>query len=272
MIVLHHAYNSVCSQKVRLALFEKGVEWQGEILDLSKGEQFHPAYMRMNSNAVVPTLVHEGRVVIESTVINEYIDDAFDGPSLRPASAHDRALMRLWTKQPDEGVHVSVNTLSFAIALRLPVLKMTAEQREARINRIPDPVRRDKMREMVERGIDSPLVDSALARFEKLFGDMEAQLAQSHWLAGDTYSLADIGTAPYVHRMDRLGLSPMWSRRRPRVTDWLARLRTRSAHHQAFAKYELPEHLKLMADGGAEAWPAIAKKLAARAGAPLPAA
>ncbi len=261
MIVLHHAYNSVCSQKVRLALFEKGVEWQGEILDLSKGEQFRPAYMRMNPNAVVPTLVHDSRVVIESTVINEYIDDAFDGPALRPASAHERALMRLWTKQPDEGVHVTVNTLSFAIALRLPVLRMTPQQREARINGIPDPVRRDKMREMVERGVDSPLVDSALARFERLFGDMEAQLAKTPWLAGDTYSLADIGTAPYVHRLDRLGLSPMWSRRRPRVTDWLARLRARPAHYQAFADYELPEHLKLMADGGTAAWPAIAKKL-----------
>ena len=266
MIVLHHAYNSVCSQKVRLALFEKGIEWAGEILDLSKGEQFRPAYMRMNPNAVVPTLVHDGRVVIESTVINEYIDDAFDGPALRPADPYGRALMRLWTKQPDEGVHVTVNTLSFAIALRLPVLTMTSEQREARINGIPDPARRDKMREMIERGVDSPLVDAALARFDKLFGDMDAQLAKTAWLAGETYSLADIGLAAYVHRIDRLGLSPMWTERRPRLTGWLAQLRARPAHSKAFAEYELPEHLKLMADGGVEAWPAIEKKLlAARA-------
>ena len=261
MIVLHHAYNSVCSQKVRLALFEKGVEWSGEILDLSRGDQFQPAYLRMNPNAVVPTLVHDGRVVIESTVINEYIADAFDGPALRPADPYGRALMRLWTKQPDEGVHVAVNTLSFAIALRLPVLRMAPEQREARINGIPDPVRRDKMREMVERGVESPLVDAALARFDKLFSDMEAQLAETAWLAGEAYSLADIGLAAYVHRIDRLGLSPMWTAGRPRLTGWLARLRARPAHDRAFAAYELPEHLKLMADGGAEAWPAIAKRL-----------
>ena len=261
MVVLYHAHNSVCSQKVRLALFEKGIAWSSEILDLSRGDQFQPAYMHMNPGAVVPTLKHDGRVMIESTVINEYLDEAFDGPVLKPADAYGRALMRLWTKQPDEGVHVTVNTLSFALALRVPVLRMTPEQREARINGIPDPVWRDKMRAMVERGVDSPLVDVALARFDKLFGDMEAQLSKTAWLAGDTYSLADIGLAAYVHRMERLALAPMWTRTRPKLTDWFARLRARPAHRKAFADFELPAHLKLMADGGAEAWPAIEKKL-----------
>ena len=261
MLVLYHAYNSVCSQKVRLALFEKGVDWSGVILNLSQGDQFRPEYIKMNPSAVVPTLKHDGRVVIESSVINEYIDDAFDGPPLKTPDAYGRALTRLWTKQLDEGVHVMVNTLSFAIALRLPVVAMTPSMRESRINGIPDPVRRAKMREMVERGLDSPLVDGALARFDKLFGDMETQLATTSWLAGETYSLADIGLAAYVHRLDRVGLSPMWTRKRPRLTIWYQRLRARPAFDKAFRDFELPEQVTLMTDAGVKAWQVIEKKL-----------
>lgn len=263
MLYLYHGDSSVCSQKVRLALAEKGVQWTGELLNLGKGDQFRPDYVKLNPNAVVPTIRHGDHVIIESTVINEYVDDAFDGPPLKPATPYGRAVMRLWTKIPDEGIHVDVNTLSYAIYLRLPVLKLPPDQQAARIDGIPDPVRREKMREMVTRGVDSPLVDGALQRFDRLFAQMEKRLAVSPWLAGDTYSLADAGLTAYVHRLDLLGLTPMWSRARPALTTWFNRIRERPSFKLAIVDFEPQEKVDGMRDAGRQCASKLEAKLAA---------
>ena len=77
MLVLYHHGSSVCAAKVRFALGEKGIQWQGHYLDILRGDQFAPDYQKLNPKAVVPTLVHDGQVIVESTVINEYIDETF---------------------------------------------------------------------------------------------------------------------------------------------------------------------------------------------------
>ena len=90
MLELYHSVNSVCAQKVRIALAEKGLEYREHLMTL-RGDQFDPAYMKLNPSAVVPTLVHDGRPVIESSVILYYIDEAFPNPpSLMPADPHQR--------------------------------------------------------------------------------------------------------------------------------------------------------------------------------------
>ncbi|MGE3936059.1 MAG: glutathione S-transferase family protein, partial [Rhodospirillaceae bacterium] len=83
MLELYHSGTSVCAAKVRLALAEKQVAWTGHYLDILVGEQFAPAYLKLNPKAVVPTLLHDGFVVRESTVINEYIDETFPATPLR---------------------------------------------------------------------------------------------------------------------------------------------------------------------------------------------
>ena len=103
MIQLYHNDMSSCSQKVRLGLAEKHLDWGSEHLSLRDGDQYEPAYLALNPNGVVPTLVDDGHVIIESQVILEYLDDAYPEPPLRPANATERARMRLWTKQLDEG-------------------------------------------------------------------------------------------------------------------------------------------------------------------------
>jgi len=97
MLKLYHGRTSVCSVKARLALAEKGVEWESQLLTL-QGDQFDPIYVKLNPGAVVPTLVHDGRSIIESTVIMHYVDDAFPGPSLMPEDAASRAKVHLTTK------------------------------------------------------------------------------------------------------------------------------------------------------------------------------
>ena len=84
MLELYHNALSSCSQKVRIVLGEKGLDWKSHDIDL-QGGQHDPEYVTLNPNHVVPTLVHDGRVLIESTLINEYLDDAFPETPLRPA-------------------------------------------------------------------------------------------------------------------------------------------------------------------------------------------
>ena len=94
MIELYHATMSTCAQKVRMVLAEKQLDWQGHVLDLRASDQHQPDYLKLNPNGVVPTLVDDGQVVIESTVICEYLDDAYPEPSLKPEAALERARMR----------------------------------------------------------------------------------------------------------------------------------------------------------------------------------
>jgi len=95
MIALYHNDMSVCAQKVRMTLAENQLQWEGHHLDLRAGDQQKPEYTKLNPNAVVPTLVDNGAMVIESTVICEYLDDAYPESSLRPKDAAARARMRL---------------------------------------------------------------------------------------------------------------------------------------------------------------------------------
>ena len=104
MLILYDFGNSVCCQKVRITLVEKGLTWEARRVDLFKTEQYDPDYLKLNPKGVVPTLVHDGMPVIESTLICEYIDETFPDPPLIPKDPAERARMRLWSKFVDEGL------------------------------------------------------------------------------------------------------------------------------------------------------------------------
>ena len=127
MLELYHHGSSVCAAKVRLALAEKGLEWQGHYIDILKGDQFDPAYIKLNPKAVVPTLVHDGLVLQELTVICEYIDEVFPDSPLKPDDAASRARMRLWTKAIDEILHPMCGEITFACSHRHTVARLGPE-------------------------------------------------------------------------------------------------------------------------------------------------
>ena len=93
MLALYHGRTSVCSLKVRLALAEKALKFDSCLLTL-RGDQFEPHYLKLNPNAVVPTLIHHDSIIIESTVIMHYVDDAFPGSPLMPQDPLARAKVR----------------------------------------------------------------------------------------------------------------------------------------------------------------------------------
>src|SRR5215475_14665570 len=116
MLALYHNDMSLCAQKVRVCLSEKGLEWESRHLVLRAGEHQQPWYRKLNPRAVVPTLVDGDKVVPESNVILEYLEETYPDPRLLPQNPYDRARVRLWTKQLDEDVHdASAAVLSFPL-------------------------------------------------------------------------------------------------------------------------------------------------------------
>jgi glutathione S-transferase len=252
MIELYHNDMSVCAQKVRFALTEKRLSWESHHLNLRAADQQKPEYLKLNPNAVVPTLVDDGKVVIESTVICEYLDDAYPEPPLRPTDAIARAHMRLWTKQLDESVHAATSVISTSIAFRYQKLAIGMEALEAFHRKMPDPVKREKSWENITKGIESRFFGDAIKRYDKLLGDMEEALSRNPWLAGREFSLADIGYAPYITRLDHLQLQFLWDKR-PHVPEWYERLRERRGYAEAFDKWSNASYLSLMKEKGIEA-------------------
>lgn len=237
MLYLYHGNTSVCAIKVRLVLEEKGLDWDGELLDLRRGDQHRPEYLKLNPNGVVPTLVHDGGVLIESTLIIEYLDEAFPDPALMPPDPYRRALARLWMKRIDDYLHAACSTITFAIAFRGGMLRMKPEELEARFQKIPDPAYRERQRLSVKHGLDAPHVAQALLNYDKYIGEMEAQLGRAPYLVGDAYSLADVAATPYVNRAEMLAMDGLWAGRRPHVTSWLKRVRQRPSFDRAVTHY-----------------------------------
>jgi glutathione S-transferase len=224
MLSLYDYGNSVCCQKVRITLREKGLEWSAIKVDLFASEQYDPKYLKLNPKGVVPTLVHDGVPVIESTLICEYLDEKFPDPPLVPIEAAERARMRLWSKLVDEGLFEGVTEISFSAMFRERMKNLPREMRERRFQNIGDPRRRDRYLSTYELGVQSPFVFHAIYAYEKAFLLMEQALTdRGPWLLGKNPTLADINMMPFVARLAYLGLLTAWTSDRPRVNEWWSR-------------------------------------------------
>jgi len=238
MLELYHFGLSVCSQKVRLVLEEKGLPWKSHPVNLMRNEQLRPEYLALNPNGVVPTLVHDGSVVIESSVIVEYLDDAFPEPSLRPAGPLGRARMREWIHWEDEVGLPSVGLLTMQKLLKPAFARRSAEERDH--ERAHHPQRdRARLHALLAEG---DLPESTLRETEeRLVGTldrMEAALRRAPWLAGEAFSLADCTWIPFLDRMELLGMKGTWMEgRRPAVADWLRRGRARPSYEAAIRAF-----------------------------------
>ncbi len=222
-LTLYHSSESTCAQKVRIVMAEKRLPWTQIRLNLRKGDQFNPEYLKLNPKAVVPTLIHDDRVVRESTVIVEYLEDVFPDPALRPDDPFDRSRMRLLVKAFDDEVHPAIGVLSYAIFLRhqMNELKSPAELEE-HFKKVPDPMRRERQQKTHELGLKSPSAKVAILNFNKVIGQLDSALDQGPWLAGETFSLADASAAPYLVRAEALNLSGLW-KKKAAIVQWLER-------------------------------------------------
>lgn len=232
--LLYNAPQSTCSQRVRYALHAKGQAFEERKLDLFAGDQLRPEYLAINPNGVVPALVHDGRNIIDSAVILEYLEDILpDRAPMRPAdpveTARLRAMMRFVDEVPTPAIRVPSYNLAF-----LPHFQSMSE---AEFQALCDskPLRREFLMRMGRTGFPQADMDEAMGRLRRGVERMAGWLAESGgpWIMGPQISLADLSIMPVIVRMDDINLGHLWDDH-PAIGGWLARLQDTPAYEPTY--------------------------------------
>ena len=238
MLELYHAGLTACSKKSRIVLKEKGLEYVSHYLSLSDFQHHDSEYLKLNPNGLVPTLIHEGAVIIESSVINEYLDEVFPEVPLRPADPVGRARVRVWAKLANEALGPNmVMTFSNAGGIGKSARALKGEDLDALIERVPLLERRAVITKITKGGGFSK-AEFAAAREKAGFivDKVEHALANTPYLAGDRYSLADINMVPFMHRYrQRVVPNLVTPEKAPHLCEWLDRILARPAVIDTFA-------------------------------------
>ena len=230
---LFHNDASTCSQKVRICLAEKDVEWVNRHVDLGSGENLTPEFLAINPNGVVPAFVHDGTPIIESTVMCEYVDEVWpDGTSLTPKGAKKRAEMRAWLRYIDEVPSMAVRVPTFQNLLIDRFKAMSEEEYET--FRDSNTLRRDFFMRLNRTGFSDEEYENSLMQLRATVERMETALVkEGPWIVGEQFTIADICMAPLFQRMEDLGMSEMWENA-PHVANWFAAIRARPSYDIAY--------------------------------------
>jgi glutathione S-transferase len=232
-ITLYDYHGSPCARRVRIVLLEKGLPWTTRLVDLTKMEQKRPEYVRLNPNGVVPTLVHGERVIYESNVITEYLDDVFPTPPLYPRDPWERAQAKMWQAW-ELAMAKEYRPLMYLRVIgpydRLrPKAEVMAEARRS----TDDPAHLD----WVSRVYDGTAVSDEEARhLESLLiqrlDHLERALDGKEFLVAGHFSIADLSVFPRVAMYPLVQL-PIDPRRYAHLTAWMQRVGQRPSIMQS---------------------------------------
>ncbi len=196
-------------------------------VNLRTNENLSPSYLALNPNGVVPTLVHDGNVILDSSVICEYLDEVFPDPPLAPRDPVGRAHMRKWLRFLEEVPTVAIRAPTFQMALApfrgVDPEKFRTEHADVR------PLRKHFYRRMGPHGFSQADIEASLDQLDLTVRRMDEALAKGPWLMGERFTLADIVVTPTIDRLDDLGLADMWAAH-PRVADWYRRIKARPSY------------------------------------------
>ncbi|PHR82768.1 MAG: glutathione S-transferase [Colwellia sp.] len=249
MLELYTNPMSPCAQKVRIVLAEKGLDWTKHHVDLSQKENLEPQYLKLNPLGVVPTLVHDNKPIIESSIICEYLNDTFPENNLKPEDTYEISKMRYWMKHVDNKLHPSCGALQWPLIMRPSLMEKTEEERQTLLDKIPEKPRRERQKRLVKFGLDAPDVVDSVITYRKTILDMEAALKQQKWIVSNNFCLADICLAPYFQTILQFGWTKMYEDC-PHVFNWFLRCRERASYQNAVANdFSLAVQADLLAKG-----------------------
>jgi glutathione S-transferase len=236
MLTLYSFGPGANSLKPTLALYEKGLPFAHRLLDPAKFEHHSDWYKAINPRGQVPALDDGGRIVTESTVIGEYLEDAHPTEvRLRPDDPYDRAMMRVWTKWVDEYFCWCVSTIGWHRGVRHIAQSLGDDEFEAHLENIPLPEQKLKWRRARE-GFPQDLLDEEMRKIGISVRRLDDHLADNEWLAGGIYSLADIGNFAIANGMEK-GFAELVNREdTPHLVRWIEQINARPRVQEMFAR------------------------------------
>ena len=240
MLKLYHAEPGANSLKCLIPLKEKALAFESVYVDLHKFAQHESWFLAINPEGQVPALVHDGAVITQSSVINEYLEDAFaDAPPLRPADPVGRARMRYWNKFIDEHVMNYVSMHGWHRFVGALARSIEQGQFEKLVERIPLHEQREKWR-TARSGFSATDLANATRKIVLALDKVEDQLSRTPWLAGDSYTLADINFFAHCGLYaNRMFPDLTDETKHPRLSKWRDTVAARAGVKAALA---MPDH------------------------------
>ena len=235
MLTLYSFGPGANSLKPLLALYEKGLEFTPRFVDPTRFEHHEDWFKKINPRGQVPALDHDGHIITESTVICEYLEDAFpDAPALRPRDPVAIAEMRVWTKWVDEYFCWCVSTLGWERMIGPMARKLSDAEFEDKVARIPVAEQRVKWRN-ARAGFPKEVLEEEMRKVRFSVDRLEARLATSEWLAGDTYTLADICNFAIANGMEKGFAELVNPDDTPHLIRWIGQINARPKVQAMFA-------------------------------------
>jgi glutathione S-transferase len=246
---LYFAAQSNCSSRVRLQLAEKGLSWTGHHFDLLKRQTIDPAYFAINPRGLVPTLVHDGKVIIESGDIMLYLEEQFPEPGFAPENPADRSVMEDWVRRSHQQHVAAVKTYAY-IKMNARLAAKTPEEVELYYKLQKDQEMIDFHSKHDLPGASFSAEDElrAIATIESTLAEMKRRIEATGWLAGLDYSLADMAWATSWRTWERARY-PL--ERHPVVRDWFERIEARPAWQEIAKLWSDPPQQRIQQMGPA---------------------
>ena len=227
-IHLLHFSNSSCSQKTRIFLNLKGIDWVSHSVNLATDENYSDWFLGINPRALVPVLVDDGEVHIESNDILQYLEKKFPEPSLIP-NEYIESISTLLTEEDD--LHIDIRNISFRFLFGNKARKKktsSIKKLEEDLGTIQGKEDSHKTKELTfykdfnEKGIADELVIQSVSRFKKVYDDFESNLSKQPYLLGKQISLLDVAWFIYTHRLFLSGYP--FKKLHPKVLQWYKHL------------------------------------------------
>ena len=237
-LLLYNIPPSLCSQKVRLALVEKGVAFKNRWVDIGPtAENYQPWYVKLNPKCVVPTLVDGDKVITDSFVIMRYVAEHFEGPALIPTDPTDRDRMEHWYALAESldfrlFTFASVNKRMTGFGLKMKVKKLRAYAKKYPQLRTAYEAKIQDMTGLKKQSHDPAVAQKQRAHLEREFDALNELLAQQPFIAGATYSLADVIWTVSLTRLSFLKQDALIEAR-PHLLTYYQRMQARPSYEAA---------------------------------------
>mgnify|MGYP003976993969 FL=1 len=233
---LWHGELSSCSQRVRITLAEKGLEWESYIISIPDNEHATPEFQAINPKGLVPAFVDNGTLLIESCDIIDYLDQKYPKPPLRPADTASEATMIEMLAAADKA-QADLKLLSHEFLFR-PRKQMS----ETEVNEFAASHNNQVLVDFVKEWQGSDIfpkekLDAAVNRTDEDFNMLDNAVVDQDWLLGADMTLADIAWMPNIHRMMLMD----WPLERyTNLCRWFDRVKARPSYQQALVDWEPP--------------------------------
>ena len=197
-IVLYSYRRCPFAMRVRMAMEEKNLTY---FVIEENLQSFSPELLRLHPEGKVPVLLHDEQVIYESSIITEYLDEAFPSPMLMPKAPKDRAQVRLWTYWCNEIFKPDLDEFKYE-------WKSLSEEKRLALKE----------------------------RLKGHLGKLESALGEKKFIMSDELTLADIHLFPFYRQLQKIQSSDLETARFTRLNAWLEQILARPSFERAMKK------------------------------------